>query len=474
MRRRIPADTRRPAVRVTLALLPLLLLSSCSPQNKLQAVKAAGELVVLTHVSHTTYYDSPEGPAGFEYDLAKAFAEYLGVKLRIVAAEKSADVLPRLLNAEADLAAAGLTVTEVERALARPTPPYHEVRQQIVYRHGAVRPAGVPGLFERQIEVSAGTRYAERLNELEREFPGLRWDETEDKETEELLQMVWEGLLEITVADSDIVALNRQFFPELQVAFDLTRPEPLVWALSPGEDDSLYEAATKFLGRQRRSGDLAALVERYYGPAGRANFVNLTVYQARLQNRLPQYQLLFEESGKKYGLDWRLLAAIGYQESFWDPRARSHTGVRGLMMLTEETAKELGVGDLTDPAQSIEGGARYLRGLIDRLPERIAAPDRLWFALAAYNIGHYHLEDARVLTQQQGGDPDKWNDVKQRLPLLADPRWAGRTKYGLARGQEPVVFVNHVRTYYDVLVNKDEEERTQRTTEALRLKAPAI
>ena len=178
-----------------------------------------------------------------------------------------------------------------------------------------------------------------------------------------------------------------------------------------------------------------------------------------MRNRLPLFQQFFEDAGKKQGLDWRLLAAIGYQESFWDPKARSPTGVRGIMMLTEETAKQMDIADLLDPQQSIDGGARYLRHLIDRLPERIIGTDRLWLALAAYNIGLYHLEDARVLTQKQGGDPDRWNDVKQRLPLLADPTWAAKVKYGAARGMEPVVFVNHVRTYYDVLVKQDEEEK---------------
>ena len=320
----------------------------------------------------------------------------------------------------------------------------------------------------------AGTGYAERLAALKQQYPALEWSESEDHETEALLQMVWEGLLEITIADSNIVALNRQFFPELQVAFDLQKPEPLAWALPLSDDNSLHDAVAQFLEKIRASGELNNLLERYYGPASRSNFINLTVYQVRLRNRLPLFQQFFEAAGKKQGLDWRLLAAIGYQESFWDPKARSPTGVRGIMMLTEETAKQMDIADLLDPQQSIDGGARYLRHLIDRLPERITGTDRLWLALAAYNIGLYHLEDARVLTQKQGGDPDRWNDVKQRLPLLADPAWAVKVKYGAARGMEPVVFVNHVRTYYDVLVKQDEEEKASRSTDALKLKPPAL
>ncbi len=475
MRHRTSADARYPVLRVLLVLLLPLLLSSCwFSQSKLRAVKSAGELVVLTRVSPTTYYESPEGPAGFEYDLAKAFADHLGVKLRMVPAARFADVIPRLVNGEADMAAAGITITESRRWQVKFTPPYQHIRQQVVYRLGSPRPASVKDLVGRQIEVHAGTTYVDRLEELKREHTSLEWTETGELETEALLQLVWEGLLEITVADSNIVSLNRQFFPELQVAFDLQKPEPLAWAFPPGDDNSLYDAAVNFLEDMRKRGDLGNLLERYYGAASRSNFVNLTVYQVRLQNRLPLFQRFFEEASQKQNLDWRLLAAIGYQESFWDPKAQSPTGVRGLMMLTEETAKQMEIADLLDPAQSIGGGARYLRHLLDRLPERITGTDRLWFGLAAYNIGLYHLEDARIITQKQGGDPDRWNDVSRRLPLLADPAWATKTKYGLARGQEPVMFVNRVRTYYDVLVKYDEEERALRSTEALKLKAPAL
>ena len=475
MRDRIPAGALSPVLRAMVALLSLLLLPSCwLSQNKLQTIKAAGELVVLTRISPTTYYESPEGPAGFEYDLAKAFTDHLGVRLRLIVTDKSADILPRLANGEADIAAAGLTVTDSFRWQVKFAHPYQDIRQQVVYRLGTQRPAGIQDLVGRQVEVHAGSGHAERLAALKQQYPALEWSESEDHETETLLQMVWEGLLEITIADSNVVALNRQFFPELQVAFDLQKPEPLAWALPLSDDNSLHEAVARFFEKIRANGELNNLLERYYGSASRSNFINLTVYQVRMQNRLPLFQKFFEDAGKKYGLDWRLLAAIGYQESFWDPKARSFTGVQGLMMLTEETAKQMNIDDLLDPQQSIYGGAGYLRHLLDRLPERIADTDRLWFALAAYNIGLYHLEDARILTQRQRGDPDRWNDVAQRLPLLSDPAWATKLKYGVARGQEAVVFVNRVRTYYDVLVRQDETEKAGRSTDALKLKPPAL
>lgn len=468
-----PAVKRRCGVVLLVALFPLIVSCSFFEKNKLEAVKAAGELVVLTRTSPTTYYETPDGPAGFEHDLVKSFAKHLGVEPRFIVADKFSDILPRFLNGEADMAAAGITVTETRAKLVQFGPPYQEIRQQVVYRLGTQRAAGVKELIGRQIEVQSGTSYVERLKELQREYPELKWTEV-DKETEELLLTVWEGLLEFSIADSNIVAITRQYFPDLQVAFSFQKPDSLAWAFSPGKDQSLHDAAVKFIQKSRASGELAQLIERYYGPASRSNFINLSVYKVRIRALLPQYQLLFEKAGKQYEIDWRLLAAVGYQESYWNPQATSPTGVRGLMMLTEETAQHLGISDRLDVAQSIDGGARYLQSLIGRIPPGVTGPDRLWMALAAYNIGLSHLEDARVLTQKLGHDPNKWNDVKNHLPLLADETWHTQTKYGYARGMEAVSFVNGVRTYYDVLMKIDEEERTRNKPPALDLKAPAI
>ncbi len=466
--------TRRIGTLILLFALPVLGGCSLFDGSRLDAIKRGGEITVLTFSGTTTYYETPEGPAGFEYDLAKAFAEQLGIKLRVVVANKYADVLPRLLNGDADFAAANIAETDPRGRLVLFTPSYQQVRQQVVYRLGSTRPANVQELIGREIEVPAGTRYAERLNELKQTQPALTWIEAEDRRTEEQLQLVWEGLLDLTVADSNIVALNRQYLPELQVAFDLQKPEPLVWAFRPSKDTSLYNAAVKFLETYRRSGNLAQLVDRYYGPASRSNFIDLTVFRARVYNRLPVYQELLQDIAKDYDLDWRLVAAVAYQESYWDPKSVSFTGVRGFMMLASNTAQELGITDRHDPAESIEGGARYLRELLDRLPDRIASPDRLWFALAAYNVGFYHLEDARILTQKQGGNPDKWSEVKERLPLLSEPKWYEQAKYGYCRGDEPVRFVNRVRVYYDVLAKIIDEEKAKRAVPALKLRAPAI
>jgi membrane-bound lytic murein transglycosylase F len=472
----IQRKARRPLLPALLTFAVGLLASGCYPadDNKLSAVKRSGELVVLTRNSPTTYYEGPDGPTGFEYDLALAFAKQLGVSLTIKVADRFTDILPMIARAQADFAAASLTVTALRAEQVRFSPPYQIIRQQVVHHAKTAPPANVAGLVGRHIEVITGSSYVERLEQLQAQYPRLSWVTVSNMETEELLLQVEEGLTELTISDSNIVALSRQFSPDLRVAFDLGEPENLAWAFPLSEDDSLYQEAARFIEAQRASGELSHLIERYYGAASRFNPINIAAFLQKIETDLPRLKPVFEEAAQRYQLDWRLLAAMSYQESYWNPNAVSPTGVRGIMMLTEPTAQHLGISDRLDVRQSVHGGSAYLRSLMDRIPERIPEPDRSWMALAAYNVGIHHLEDARVITQAQGADPDKWNDVKERLPLLAKATWYAKTKHGYARGYEPVQLVNRVRTYYEILKKGDNDSRARQNNEVLRLKAPAL
>ena len=457
-----------------LGALLLLLPATLFQTDKLEAVQSRGVLEVLTVNGPTTYYEGPNGDQGFEYELARAFAEALGVELKMKVEEHFGTVLPKVAGGKADLAAAGITVTESRKSLVRFSPPYQEIRQQVVYRRGNERPRNVKDLIGRDITIVAGTSFAERLRALKAQYPALEWTEVDDQSPEELLVEVWEGLTEITIADSNLVALVRKYYPELQVAFHIQKPERLAWAFPLSDDDSLYNAAAAFIEKMRSSGELKRLLDRYYGPVTRFSYVNVKVFKRRIETVLPQYQRLFQEAAADYNLDWRLLAAQAYQESMWDPEAVSPTGVRGLMMLTHKTARTLNVDDRVDVEASIRGGALYLRDLIDRVPPQVEEPDRTWMALAAYNVGMGHLEDARVITVQQGGDPNKWTDVRERLPLLANPAWYTKTKHGYARGYEPVEYVRRIRLYYDILVKYDEERRKETEPDALNVDPSAL
>jgi membrane-bound lytic murein transglycosylase F len=302
------------------------------------------------------------------------------------------------------------------------------------------------------LEVIAGSSHEESLRALQLDHPQLHWISNPSLDSADLLQMVWNQLIDYTVADSNDVAIHQRFYPELRVAFDIGKADKLAWAFTAGADDSLYQAAEKFFSKLRASGKLDELIERHYGHVQDFDYVGTRSYMRHIEQRLPDFIPLFESASAETGLDWRLLAAVGYQESHWDENARSPTGVRGLMMLTRHTMAFLGLDDRIDAEQSIMGGARYIRLIKDRLPERIKEPDRTWLALAAYNVGYGHLEDARVLAQKRGGDPDKWLDIKETLPLLAQKQWYKQTKYGYARGLEPVRYVENIRSYYDILV----------------------
>jgi membrane-bound lytic murein transglycosylase F len=270
-------------------------------------------------------------------------------------------------------------------------------------------------------------------------------------EVVDLLRMVDEGQIDLTLVDSNELAMNQVYFPNVRTAFDLGDALGLGWAVAPGEDNSLLDEINAFLLRAEANGNLKRLKQRYYGHVDVLGYVGAYTFAKHLQQRLPRYEKHFRQAAQNNALDWRLLAAMGYQESLWQPTATSKTGVRGLMMLTLRTAQAMGVSNRLDPKQSIDGGAKYIVRVKEQLPDSIEEPDRTWFALAAYNVGGGHLEDARKLTEAEGLNPNKWLDVQKILPRLAEKQWYSKTRYGYARGGEPVHFVRNIRRYYDIL-----------------------
>ncbi len=458
-------------------LLLGLFLTFCSRHpSVVEQVRSAGELRVITRIDPTTYYEGPNGPTGFEYDLAKLFAGDLGVRLRMVTTATNAQALEMLSRGEGRLVASGLVVTPARKQVVRFGPTYQKITKQIVYLAGHKRPRTVEDLAGGKLEVVANGVEVDWLQELRGAHPGLTWKENDAATSEELIDRVQKGLIDYTIAGSREIRLARRFHPELRIGFDLEANLPLAWAFPQETDDSLYLAAIRFFNRIRTTGDLEQLVERYFGHVKRFDYVGTRTLLKHVEERLPPLIPFFKAAARAHGMDWRLLAAIGYQESHWDPEAVSPTGVRGIMMLTGTTANRMGIGDRADTRQSILGGARYFARVKRKVPERIPEPDRTWLALAAYNIGFGHLEDARRLTQAQNGDPDKWIDVEKRLPLLSKKKWYEKTRHGYARGQEPVKYVENVRRYYDLLLWHDtaRQGKPPRSTKAAQIDAPAL
>lgn len=428
------------------------LVGTCSsPPPLLDQVRDLGELRVVTRNTPSTYFIGPSGPAGPEYDLVKGLADSLGVKLVIETIDSVSEIMPRMLSGDVHMAAAGLSMTASRRQYLDFGYPYNSVDMHLIYKLGTGRPRSIPETLGRSIEVVAGSSHSDMMASLGEIYPQLEWSENADVEVVQLLQKVAEGRLDFTVADSIDFNIQRHFYPDLRVALDLKVDDPIAWAFRKDDDSSLLQVADEYLINAGRSGRLAQIKDRYFGPTEKFDYAGTRAFIRHFKSRLPRYREMFEESGKAYDIDWRLLAAIGYQESHWRSHAVSPTGVRGIMMLTTATADYLNIEDRMDPESSIFGGAAFFARQIERLPDSVLEPDRTWMALAAYNVGFYHVKDSRQLVEWQGGDPDTWVDLRKVLPLLAKHRWYSRVPHGYARGWEPVLYVNNIRRYYDIL-----------------------
>ena len=439
-------------MRLVLYIALAALLGTCSSQPAiLDQILEVGELRVVTRDSPTAYVDGPDGPSGPEYDLVQAFADDLGVALVIETVQSVSEVLPHLIEGKAHMAAAGLSITDSRRHYVNFGHPYEMVDMHLIYKLGTGKPQSIDDVIGRSIEVVAGTSHADMLGSLQERYPDLDWSENADVEVASLLAKVAAADVEFTIADSTEFNIQRHFYPDLRVALDLEIDDPLAWAFPKEGGDTLLSRADDFLIEFDRAGILAQVKDRYYGHTDKFDYVGTRNFIRHYESRLPRYRAMFEEAAAEWGVDWRLLAAIAYQESHWRSGAVSPTGVRGIMMLTEATAQYLGIEDRVDPRNSIFGGAQYYARQTERVADTVDEPDRTWMALAAYNVGFNHIKDARQIVEWQGGNPDTWVDISEALPLLAQRQWYSRVPFGYARGWEPVLYVNNIRAYYNIL-----------------------
>jgi len=439
----------------------LLWLTGCTPApepNQLYKIYQRDSIKVGILHGPTSYYVGVDGPVGFELELSQALADKLGVQLELFPSYHLEELLQKLDSGQVDYIAGGLTQTELRKTKYRASPAYRWINEVLVFKQGNIWPRSLSELTETVVVVKDSS-HAETMQQLAADYPELKWQQDPALDADEILQQVVDGNIAYTVTDSNQLALNRRFYPNLSIAFTVRDNLPVSWLFRANQDDSLYAVLIEFFGNVYQSGELITLEDRYFGHVQQFDYVDTLAYIDAIEQQLPEFKHWFVQYAGE--LDWRLLAALSYQESHWQPKARSPTGVRGLMMLTLPTAQQMGVKSRLDPEQSIRGGSRYLHRLVSRIPERIAMPDRLWFALASYNVGWGHVEDARILTQRDGADPDKWLDVKQRLPLLRQKSVYQTTKYGYARGDEAVNYVENFRRYYDTFLWVDERQQTE-------------
>jgi len=426
-------------------------------EDKLSQIKSRGTLRVSTIDAPLSFHSKNNVQTGFDYELVKRFADYLGVNLDIRQRSTLNELFDDLNNDDADLLAAGLIYNTDRLKKFTTGPAYYYVSQQLVYRLGQPRPKNL-GALQGRLAVSSGSVHISLLRDLkEKKYPQLNWEVSPDLDSKSLLEQVAEGKLDYTLVDSATVGLLQRVHPQLAVAFDVSEEEPVTWYLQRQNSDNLSAALLDFFSQQQADGIMARLEEKYLGHVGSFDYVDTKTFLTSIDATLPTLQSLFQQYAKE--IDWKLLAAISYQESHWNPQAVSPTGVRGLMMLTRVTADSLGIADRMDAEQSIRGGALYLSHMMQRVPDSIPDDEKIWFALAAYNMGFAHMLDARTLTASQQGNPDSWVDVKQRLPMLSQPRYYQQTTYGYARGQQAYDYVENIRRYEMSLIGYLEEKQ---------------
>lgn len=440
-------------IQLSVVLAAVALLATCATQPSLLGrIQHANALVLATPNSPTTYYRAGYGAAaGPVYDLARHFARDIGVQLKVLEVPNGHAALTAVARGRADVAAPGIAAAGHRYADLRFTPAYQEISNLLIYRTGSAVPSDISDLVQPEFHVTVAQGFVPLMRRLKRSHPGIDWSVAGHTGSNELLIAVAQGKIPYTVVNENQFRLNRRFYPRLRVAFKLGSPQPLAWAVRKDGDSSLYRAAVAFFARIKSNHTLANVLERYYGRHVAFNRVGTLLFLDDVDDRLHHYAASFQRAAAATGLSWQLLAAVGYQESHWNPDAVSPTGVRGLMMLTLPTAHSLGIHNRTDPYLSIIGAARYLELLLGRLPESIPQPDRSWMALAAYNVGLGHIEDARALTRRQGGNPDSWEDVKKRLVLLSERRYYKHARFGYAQGRVAVHYVANVRSYYNIL-----------------------
>ncbi len=415
-------------------------------ENRIAAIQERGVLRVSTINSPLTYSVVDNKASGLDYELAQQFADYLGVKLQIRVRPTINALFDDLDNGEADLLAAGLVYNSARSQHYQAGPGYYSVSQQLVYRVGSPRPKTLAGIKENQIVLSPGMAVIGDLQALkESKYPDLSWRIDNRRTSNQLLKQVVDGSIAFTISDSIAISFFQRVHPQLAVALDITDEQPVTWFSVRDNDDTLSAALLDFYSKLSGEGILARLEEKYLGHVGDFDYVDTRTFLKAVDTVLPELRPLFEKYATD--IDWRLLAAISYQESHWDNQATSPTGVRGLMMLTKNTAQSLGLTDRLDAEQSISGGSRYLKEMMGKVPETVPEDERIWFALAAYNMGYAHMLDARQLTAKLKGNPDSWADVKIRLPLLSQKQYYSKTTYGYARGHEAYAYVENIRKY---------------------------
>jgi membrane-bound lytic murein transglycosylase F len=462
-------------MRLFLLFLLITIISACSSEQVVSYMSEGQitpaptpdkpqEVVIVTHAGPNTYFINADNQyAGIEYDLANLFSKKYApeYKIKFLVVQKISDVVPALLLGKAHIAASNLAITPERQSRVSFSTPYYQTQHQLVYnKKFGKKPKQLAQIKGKSFVVPAASSSSEILNQMTRKLPDLIWQEDSLNNAEVLLRKVADGDVDYTVANHQLVNLMKNYYPNLRTALPIGIEQKVAWAFSPHQDKRLESRVNAFFKTIKKNGELRNLVDRYHGHTDRLKPVDVNYFLKRVDTILPKYKRIFKQAEKATGLNWRLLAALSFRESHWDPLNTSPTNVRGMMMLTEPTAEALGVTDRLDPKQSIPAGAKYILQLKNKFPKSVPEQDRTYLALAAYYIGYAHVLDARRLARRLNLNPDSWVDIKKTLFMLNDPKYYSTVKYGYASGGAPIIFVETIRSYQRIL-EKYQPSRTQ-------------
>ena len=420
--------------------------------HTLDRIEKTGQLRLITDNNANSYYIYQNKPMGFEYDMAKAFAKFLNAHLEVETPGWN-DMFSYLIDDKGDFIAAGLTITEKRKIKINFSSPYMTIQQKLIHHKLIFNVKNIKDLAGKTIHVRRGTSYEARLEELVREGINIHIVLHDNIATEELIRMVAKRKIKYTVADSNIAMLSRRYYPDIRIGLAIQKKEKLGWAVRKGDWEFL-KTMNDFLAMARKTGLQSKIYEKYYGDINFFDYFDLKKFHESIDTRLPQYKNLIIKESQKYGFDWRMIAAVIYQESHYNADAVSRTGVRGIMQVTLDTAKEMEIKNRLNPVQSIKAGIKYLDLLYNRFDDIKNKRQRLLFALASYNIGYGHVKDAQKLVENEGKDKNSWASLKTVLPLLTRWKYYKKTEHGYARGGESVRYVERILTYYDILKQK--------------------
>lgn len=421
-------------------------------------IQRSGVLRVLTSNNPASYFMWRGELMGFDYDLMRHFARQHDLRVRMVVKSSSSELFEALEAGEGDVIAAAMTVNDQRRKQGwRFSTRYLEINEQIIGRRDEPPFESVRQLAGRTVVVAADSAFLDTLEALRDEGIDVTIQREMDVNSEMLIQRVADGSADLTMVDSHLAALESTYRDDIQPLWTLTGSRDVAWGLR-ADQPGLADKLNAYISRNYRGLFYNVTYNRYFRESKTIQIHEK--YRVEAGKDISPYDELVKEYAVNHGLDWRLLLAQMYQESHFNPEARSFAGAQGLMQIMPRTAQQFGFSDPHDPEQGIAAGVAYLIWLEGRFPQRLELAQRIYFALAAYNAGHGHVEDARRLAQQLGKDPDRWfGHVEEAMLLLSQPAYARQARYGYVRGSEPVQYVREIRNRYLGYVEFTEAQR---------------